>query len=321
MADINTIQNDMSIGDANQPTEQPASLGVYLPPTPTTQIDSVVQSSSNSAALSFPSDTPKYYFKLDFYNYSRKNLMEVGQLKGPIGSVVLPVPMQIVNPTTLLWDQEALGLGPGGLLQGVSSAVNDATDTFINLAKGRLTEAQNGMNNLPGSLATAGIATAAIAAQVGSGLGQAIPGTQGVSAAAAGVTRGAMSLFGISPNQFVTIVFKGPTYKQLQFSWKLMPRNQKESEVIKNICKLVNDKASPTTTLGALLWKFPSIVQMSFSPNADYLFKFKPAVIQSFVSNYTPGGMPAFYKGSGAPEAVDISLRTLELEYWLDGQH
>jgi hypothetical protein len=45
-------------------------------------------------------------------------------------------------------------------------------------------------------------------------------------------------------------------------------------------------------------------------------------VLKSFSANYTPTGRPSFYKDAGnenAPEAIQISMTFIEIEYWIRG--
>jgi hypothetical protein len=68
---------------------------------------------------------------------------------------------------------------------------------------------------------------------------------------------------------------------------------------------------------GGTLLKYPNMAIISLSPNQDYLYKFKPCVIESMSVNYASAGMPSFFKRSDAPVDVTISLNLLEIEYWL----
>lgn len=151
----------------------------------------------------------------------------------------------------------------------------------------------------------------------------------------------ARSKLGYSPNSILTIFLKGPKYKRYQLSWRVSPKNPAEARSLQQIVLLLNNSMSPDITvaslfgLGLLSWfKFPKVFFPEIHPNSQYMYKFKPAVLENFVVNYTPGGQAAFYResnqtkltggtsgdGNGnAPEGLEIQMQFLELEYWLAG--
>ena len=151
------------------------------------------------------------------------------------------------------------------------------------------------------------------------------------AAGAAGIKIPALSAFyGYSPNQFLTILLKGPKYKRVQFAWTLSPNSDKESFVLKNIIRTMNNFMAPGLVLNGALFKFPKVFQLSILPNSLYMYKFKPAILENFHINYVPAGVPAFNRrmqlgGVGedgflnAPVSVQISMQFMELEYWLEG--
>lgn len=130
---------------------------------------------------------------------------------------------------------------------------------------------------------------------------------------------------GTAPNQMLTILLKGPKYKSHSFSWKLYPRDAKESGIIKNIIQTLKNTSRPGLSQAGWFFTFPHIFKLSFTTGgikndergAGYLFEFKPAVLQSIVVNYTPSGHPSLYKGTAAPDGVELTLNFQELEYWL----
>jgi hypothetical protein len=55
---------------------------------------------------------------------------------------------------------------------------------------------------------------------------------------------------------------------------------------------------------------------MAFS-NEDYMYKFKPAVLENVTFDFSPVQNPSFFKGTAAPTGVIIRANFLEIEYWL----
>jgi hypothetical protein len=135
---------------------------------------------------------------------------------------------------------------------------------------------------------------------------------------------------GLTPNQMLTVLLQGPTYKTHSFTWKLYPKDPRESIVIKQIINELKIKSRPGTSLYRQFFTFPRLFNLSFTINGkehfneqdpqNYLFAFKPAVLEGISVNYTPSGQPALYKGTGAPDGVEITLNFKEVEYWLNGE-
>lgn len=119
----------------------------------------------------------------------------------------------------------------------------------------------------------------------------------------------------------MSVSFETPQFKTHRFSWKLVPRDQVESNSIKNIITTIKKAMLPgVKNLGGviqnnLLFDYPDIVEIFLTPN-EYTYNFKRCVVKSFNVNYAPGNSPAFYRGSNAPVAVDIVIELQEIEYW-----
>jgi hypothetical protein len=73
-----------------------------------------------------------------------------------------------------------------------------------------------------------------------------------------------------------------------------------------------------------MLFKFPKIVWPSFHPNSKFMYKFKPCVIETLQVDYAAGGRAAFHWDpaggvENAPAHLNISMRLIEAEFWLEG--
>jgi hypothetical protein len=124
---------------------------------------------------------------------------------------------------------------------------------------------------------------------------------------------------GITQNPYQTVLFQNPNFKEHSFTWKLIPSNAAESERIKNIIRTLQFHMLPGVS-GApgLLFSFPSMVTVSLFPSSNYLYRFKPCVIDKVSVDYAPGGEsnPSFYRGTNAPTAVSLKISLQEIEYW-----
>jgi hypothetical protein len=125
-------------------------------------------------------------------------------------------------------------------------------------------------------------------------------------------------------NSYKTVVLEQPQYRRIPLSWKLSPRNYQESvEIQKILYRLRKGMTPKRTASNRAILKFPNIYTLAFQPNPQFLFKFKPCVIESIVVDFNAGQpIPAFYNGDAGnpPESVMVSAVFLELEYWLDGE-
>jgi len=272
----------------------PRSTG-YTPASRLQKIDRYLDGMGTASLESFPIDLPKYYFKIGIGTYNRISDSDIADVKGN-GGVVLPMPATMQDALGVQWKEEEIGW-TGAIVSNALSSDGDTNDrggwqTGTGLTMGAAAAAARGVGSLLSYATGSNLADRAISA------GQA--------------------MFGMAPNQFLTILFKGPQYKQYTFTWKLAPKNVKESQILLNIIRRLNREASPTADYSALVWRYPSVFQCQFSPNENQMYKFKPAVLRNVVTNYAGSGMPAFYK-SGFPESVQLSLTFQEMEFWLKG--
>lgn len=127
-------------------------------------------------------------------------------------------------------------------------------------------------------------------------------------------------------NSFKTVVLDQPHFREHNFTWKLGAKTFQESRTLQTILFKLRQGMTPKRKVGRGILEFPNIFVMYFTPNVQYLYKFKPCVLKSLSVNYMGGQeMPAFFNppsGSvkdSAPESVEIQTSWLELEYWIHG--
>ena len=246
--------------------------------------------------LMFPSDLVppgnfrNYNLQMQFVQYSKRSQQNSKAVTiTDNNGIFLPIPNQLKDDKTVTYDTPELGLGYG-------IAVNQLAANPI--TTGTLKE------DVINTALNAAAATAGVGAQ---GL-QTVAGAQGSAAAS--------TLTGAAFNPFQTFLFKTPNFRIHNFSWKLVPKNLKESQDIRDIIKYLYKNMLPDIDAGAAIFKYPSIVNVQLNPVTDYLYQFKPCVLTSVSANYAPQSTPAFYRGSSAPAAVDLSIELKEIELW-----
>lgn len=128
----------------------------------------------------------------------------------------------------------------------------------------------------------------------------------------------ALSGYAINPNLFV--YFQRPNFREFSLQWALAPRNEKESQTIKEIANLCRNAASPEW--GTLLLGYPLIASIKLFPGDKNaigdILKFKPCVITSISVDQTPNGPSVFE--SGAPTLVTLTMNIKEIKMWYRGE-
>jgi len=228
------------------------------------------------------------YIAIQFQKYERRSIFNQPFLSATSG-IRLPVPNQLSDNQQVNYDPKEQDLAVGaGIEQGL-----------------------RGGNGFVGSIATGVMAN--VGARMERAAGAVAQGLTGAS------TAEMLQLGGLAQNPFLTVLFKSPSFKKHQFSWKLAPNNAQESNTIRDIVNTFKSNMLPAMApnAGGTLLTYPNIAIISLYPDESFLYKFKPCVIESMDVNYAIGGQPSFFKGTNAPTIVQISINLLEIEYWL----
>jgi hypothetical protein len=232
-----------------------------------------------------------------------------GREKKTFNTILLPVPEGVTYTDSPSWNE--MGIGAMGKLAGqlAGDAANGA-DIGPTLTK----MAQGGMAPL---------------------LLNQISKVSGLTSLAESITQ---SAGGVALNPYTEQIFKGISMRNFSYSWKLVPRNEREQIKINNIIKalrfyslpnytssagLQEDPNSPTelTGLSDRWLTVPKIFQLSWVYGSDTqiksLPKIKPCVLKGVTVNYTPDGVWATHRTSQlgpAPVSYNLSLEFSETE-------
>jgi hypothetical protein len=152
--------------------------------------------------------------------------------------------------------------------------------------------------------------------------------TLGSKVAAAADSTGFISAQGLTPNNHMALVYKGPnTFRQHTFAFKFFPKNSAESETVKKIIAEFRFGTLPRMNSGGLIkdsfFKSPRHHKIRFcrgGSGADgagssngYLFEIGMSVITNMAVNYDPQSVVSFHK-DGQPVEIDMSLTFQEIE-------
>jgi hypothetical protein len=133
----------------------------------------------------------------------------------------------------------------------------------------------------------------------------------GIANAATGTAVG--SNLGIAQSPNIALVFKGGNVRDHTFSWRFIPHNEEESVQLLKIVNELRHRALPKKQPGGWIIEYPGEVSIVIGgSNSGYLPFYKKCVITDVSVNYAPDGMPNFYRTSGAPTSINLSISLKE---------
>lgn len=133
----------------------------------------------------------------------------------------------------------------------------------------------------------------------------------------------AQSQAGQTVNPKNTNLFKSPKAREYQFAYKLIARNPEESIIINEIIKRFRYHSYPNVNTGEGIFQVPEIFlievkQYNYLTSGweenEYMFKPLPCALVAMSVQYNGDSPVAFYKGSGAPVEVTLTLNFIEME-------
>ncbi len=143
----------------------------------------------------------------------------------------------------------------------------------------------------------------------------------GLWAAVGGATGGTFGeMVGQISNPFLTLLYKGPMFKQHRFSWLFPARNEPESSAIISICNTFKQGQLPeyvgAAFAGSVL-SYPKLLEVKFAdPTIPYLYTFKPCILKSVNVDYAAAGQPSFFVTSQAAVLVSLQIELWEVLIW-----
>ena len=212
--------------------------------------------------------------------------------KRSIGSVVLPVPTAVSDSNSASWGEDKMDAGKIAASDIAMKAIGgegavDAAKSAIDTATGSSDEVKDALKQYFTGQAT---------------------GVKGILARTEGKI--------INPN--MELIFNSPQLRDFSFTWKMSPRSEAESIVIKKIIRMFKQSMAPQKTEAELFLRAPNTYKLQFIHAAtrkehDFLPLIKECAMTGFNVNYTPDGNYATYRNS-AMVAVELSFTFKELE-------
>jgi hypothetical protein len=240
---------------------------------------------------------------LQFYRYQFKN--DSFQKRVLHNTILLPVPIQLVEALNIQYNESSLGAIRGQLsdLAGrgdIEGAAGLGATLLTTTAKNVGAMVTGGISGLKDSIREAG-------SSLGIGLLAAGKfGRGGTGAVAAGLNR----FFGSAPNPMITTLFQGVGLRSHSFNWKLAPSSQLESDALAAILDSLRASALPGRGLANFTLNFPDECEIYImGTNTKYMYHFKTAIIKTMSTNFAPDGVLSFFGTTGAPTAVTLDLQ------------
>ena len=211
-----------------------------------------------------------------------------------LGSVLLPVPNAVNDANSCSWGQDTMNAAQIAASDIAMKTITEGAGAGMNTAEGVKDAAvKQGGADVKDALAQyfAGQAT----------------GVKGILAR----TKGQV----INPN--MELIFNGPQLRPFNFTFKMSPRDERESITIKKIIRMFKQSMAPARSESSLFLKAPNTYKLQFLEGSarehKFLPKIKECAMTGFNVNYTPDGNYATYRNS-AMVAVELSFSFQELE-------
>ena len=268
-----------------------------------------------------PGDTNRYvtgnYFGSDRAGRRSSNRLSKKPLINA-GTILLPIPSNLADTNNVQYDASNLnGLGAVGL---------EAAENIMNFrfGGGGKQQAENAAATAKKSIvegfgnvnAASNVLTKFLASKAVGIFGVNVTTSQLLARANGEI---------LNPN--MELLFGGPTLRNFRFSFKMTPRNEKESEQVKLIIRAFKRNMAPQAqggTLGSGNWflKTPNVFKLRYRTgrkNHPFLNRFKQCFLSDVQTTYTGEGTYATYD-DGTPVSIilDLSFKELQPIYDVD---
>ena len=231
--------------------------------------------------------------------------------------IYLPIPNSLGTNYGVSYSQDlgTIGYGAAKGVDYMSAKMNDvsASDAVYSIGGGVLNLLAQGITS---GGAVAGTIASGLASLVGKSSALSFIGGGAVGEAG----KGAMLSAGIARNPHMAQIFENVNFRSHNFSYKLTPKNVKESEILRDLIKYFKVAMHPNYFLANHFFDYPlqfdiDVMHGNGNKKNDFMFNIGPSVLTSMSANYTPDG-PHFHdlNGRKAPLSVEISLSFTELK-------
>jgi len=243
--------------------------------------------------------------------------------KQPLGTILLPIPSNIQDGNSVNYTDDSMNTLVGAALGGVEGIMTEVPAAFkrggIEGAATEVFEQAKGTLDASGlTLENAqNLVTKYLAAQA-----------LGIFGANVSINQLLAREGGQVFNPNMELLFNGPSLRNFNFSFKIMPRSADEAEEVKQIIRFFKKGMSAKAGAGGLFLKTPNVFELRYRKGTGehpFLNKFKQCFLENISVNYTGDGVYATYEG-GEPVSMEMTLAFKELapiydvDYDVEGQ-
>ena len=208
------------------------------------------------------------------------------------GSITLPIPANISDTNAVEWGADSMN--------AVQAALSNVGMAFLTGrdAAGEITKTASGVAANKDELKKA-LGAAVVEAATGASGGSLLTRTSGNI---------------MNPN--MELLFKKPTLRPFEFTFKLAPRSKQEAKQVIGIIRTFKQSMAVIRSESNLFLKTPHTYKLQYKHrNSDHSFlnKFKECALMNMSVNYTPDGNYATYE-DGVMTAYEMRLSFTEIE-------
>jgi hypothetical protein len=269
-----------------------------------------------SERLKFPSDLGAHAMIINFekYSYSTAQTGAVNSVNS--GTIVLPIPTNLVDSTSISANDSQLGITGAAAMALMNasgmSAKQAGADTYsaiLSQLKKLMEPSPSGSDREPSATNDALSTFRAFTKFTGRNLlDAALPG--------AGMAADLTSGTAVNPHQ--TLEFNGVALKNHSFVWTFSPRNEDESIVLKRIIKKIKTSMLPAyDSIGGFqkaLLTYPDLIKIGLvGVDQDFFYYYKPSLVKGLTINYNEGDSLSLFSG-GKPVQITMTMEIMEAQ-------
>lgn len=218
------------------------------------------------------------------------------------GTVYLPMQSGVSESNSVGWGEDSLNAVTGALAGAAYGAIGELAKFDLGGAIGQFEASAEGL------LGTVGKDNAKIQSYI-----KAYFAGQAVGANIIGRATGQV----INPN--LELLFTGPKLRSFAFNFPLIPRTEKEANIVRGMIKFFKINMAVSQSSGDLFLRTPNIFQLEYiygdnnEGQHPYLNLFKPCALTNFSVTYNPANDYMTYEG-GSMTQYNLSMTFNELE-------
>ncbi len=272
------------------------SIGALNVLAPSAVINSRRQSiTSDPTIIHYPSDIGPHYL---LFNIKRWDRFPGVNSKEPsskiISSFALPLPMNFGEAMSTDFSKDSMSLAGVATQAGYDLSTSKGIEGAYSFVK------NSGAFNPSDILSAAAVKATNGKHNLGLGIGQTIG-----------------SLTGTIINPDRTMIFGGVPLREHTWQWVFGPESSEESDTLGDIIQLIKTYMLPNATNLNTTLEYPCMFDISLagqSVKSHYQYQFKSAVCVNINVDRGYQGKQAFFRGTGAPVTIPMSVSFVELE-------